>query len=64
MVDIQSATAEIMRGKKIEERRRKKKKSHDENIMLASATQGGHKNRQKFAICAPSRNFCLLYLRN
>jgi len=31
MVDIQSPTAEIRRGKKIE--RRKKKKPQDENIM-------------------------------
>jgi len=35
MVDIQSATAEIRRGKKD-----KKKKPQDENIMSASATQG------------------------
>jgi len=39
MIDIQSATAEIRRGKKIE---RRKKKPQDENIMSASATQGGH----------------------
>jgi len=31
MVDIQSSTAEIRRGKK-EERRKKKKKKQDENI--------------------------------
>ena len=37
-VDIQSETAEIRRGKKKEERQKK----HDENIMSASATQGGH----------------------
>jgi len=42
MVDIQSPTAEIRRGKK--ERRRKKKKPQGKNIMSASATQGGHKN--------------------
>jgi len=42
MVDIQSATAEIRRGKKKKER--KKKKPQDENIMSASATQGGHNN--------------------
>ena len=43
MVDIQSATAEMRRGKK-----RKKKKLQDKNIMSASATQGGHKKgRQK-----------------
>jgi len=40
MVDIQAVTAEIRRGKKIEEDR--KKKPQDENIMSASATQGGH----------------------
>jgi len=40
IVDIQSATAEIRRGKK---KRNKKNKLQDENIMSASATQGGHK---------------------
>jgi len=39
MVDIQSATAEIRRGKKIEERKRINDRA---NIMSASATQGGH----------------------
>jgi len=39
MVDIQYATAENRRGKRIEERL---KKPQDENIMSASATQGGH----------------------
>jgi len=39
MVDIQSATAEIRQGKKEEER---KKKPQCENIMSASALQGGH----------------------
>jgi len=39
MVDIQPATAEIRRGKKEE----RKKKPQDENIMSASARQGGHK---------------------
>jgi len=38
MVDIQSATAEIRRGKK----ERSKKKPQGKNIMSASATQGGH----------------------
>jgi len=44
IVDIQSTTAEIRRGKKEEERRRRRKKKNpqDENIMSASATQGGH----------------------
>jgi len=40
IVDIQSATVEIRRGKKEE---RKKKKPQGKNIMSASATQGGHK---------------------
>jgi len=39
MVDIQSATAEIRRGKK--ERKKERKKQH-KNIMSASAMQGGH----------------------
>jgi len=38
MVDIQSPTAEIRRGKK-----KRKKKPQGKNIMSASATQGGHK---------------------
>ena len=38
MVDIQSATAEIRRGKKED-----RKKKQDKNIMSASPTQGGHK---------------------
>ena len=41
MVGIQSPTAEIRRGNKKEER---KKRPQDENIMTASATQGGHNN--------------------
>jgi len=39
MVDIQSPTAEIRRGKKD---RKKKKKPQGKNIMSASAMQGGH----------------------
>jgi len=31
--------------------------------MSASAVQGGHKNRDKFAIYAPSHNFVGIYLR-
>jgi len=41
MVDIQSPTAEIRRGKKKKEER--KKKPQGKNIMSASATQGGDK---------------------
>jgi len=40
MVDIQSATSEIRRGKK--KKKKKKKKPQGKNIMSASATQGGH----------------------
>jgi len=40
MLDIQSPTAEIKRGKK-----RKKKKPQGKNIMSASARQGGHNNK-------------------
>jgi len=39
VVDIQSATTEIRRGKK-----RKERKKQDKNIMSASAMQGGHNN--------------------
>jgi len=49
MVDIQSSTAEIRRGKKD---RRKKKETTGKNIMFASATQGGHnKSNLKFTWC-------------
>jgi len=41
MVDIQSATAEIRRGKKKKEKR-KKKKPPDENIMAFPIRYGGH----------------------
>jgi len=43
MVDIQSATAEIRRGKeeRKKKKKKKKKKPQDENIMSASATPGG-----------------------
>ena len=46
MVDIQSSTAEITRGKKEE----KKKKPQDENLVSASATQGSHNNRSLFCL--------------
>jgi len=38
MIDIQSATAEIKQGKK------KKEEETGQNIMSASAAQGGHNN--------------------
>jgi len=40
-VDIQSQNAEIRRGIK-KKRERRRKKPQDENIMSASATQGGY----------------------
>jgi len=43
MLNIQSATAEIRQGKKEEEDR--KKKPQDKNIISASATPGGHIDR-------------------
>jgi len=42
MADIQSATAEIRRGKKEEEEERRKK-PQDENIMVCPIPQGDHK---------------------
>jgi len=38
MVDIQSPTAEIRRGKKKKKEERKKKKKQDENIMVCPIT--------------------------
>jgi len=40
MADIQSATAEIMRGKK---KKKIERRNHGKNMMSASAMQGGHK---------------------
>jgi len=45
MVDNQSPTTEIRRGKKKE-----KKKPQDENIMSASAKQGGHSNAETYYV--------------
>jgi len=45
MADIQSATAEIRRGKK--KRKKKKNKRQDENIYGLPYTQGGHKKEIK-----------------
>jgi len=47
MVNIQSATAEIRRGK---EKDRRKKKPQGKNIMSASATQGRHNKIETPAI--------------
>jgi len=46
MVDIQSATAEIRRGKK----KNKERRNRTKNIMSASATQGGHNKDKKKTI--------------
>jgi len=40
MVDIQSAAAEIRRGKKIEE---EEERNHGKNIIACLISQGGHK---------------------
>jgi len=42
MVDIQSPTAEIRRGKKRKKKKKKKKKKQDENIMVCAITKGDH----------------------
>ena len=48
MVDMQSATAEIGRGKNKKEEEKRRKKKQDINIMFASATtQGGHNKWSK-----------------
>jgi len=44
MVDIQSAAAEIRRGKK-EEEERKKEETTGKNIMVCHITYGDHKQR-------------------
>ena len=48
MVDIQSATAEIRRGKKKERKKERERKKQNKNIMYASATQGGHKYPRRY----------------
>ena len=45
MVDIQSVTAEIRRGK----RQKEEEETTGQNIMSASATQGGHNNSTHMA---------------
>ena len=55
MVDIQSVAAEIRRGIKEKENR---KKPQGKNIMSASATQGGHKNRCCLEEMVQVNNLC------
>jgi len=45
MVDIHYPTAEIRREKE-KKKERRKKKPHCKNIMSASATQGGHNEKE------------------
>jgi len=47
MADIQSASAEIRRGKKERKVQERKKKPQGKNIMSASATQGSHNNQHE-----------------
>jgi len=42
MADIQSAAAEIRRGKKERRKKKKKNKRQDENIMVCPIPQGNH----------------------
>jgi len=58
MADIQSAAAEIRRGKKTE---RKKNKPQDENIMVCPISSGDHKkssHRPNSTFLSPSINTC------
>jgi len=59
MVDTQSPTVEIRRGKK---ERRRKKKPQGKNVMSASATQGGHKNRLALERPALLRRIAVYYI--
>ena len=45
MADIQSATAEIRRGKKRRKKERKKEVTTGKNIMVCPIPQGDHNNR-------------------
>ena len=47
MVDIQSPTAEIRRGKKEEEEEEEERKKQDENIMVCPITQGDHNHQSE-----------------
>jgi len=46
MADIQSATAEIRRGKK-EEKKERRRKPHGKNIMVCPIPYGDHKQSPK-----------------
>jgi len=45
MVDIQSAVAEIRRGKKRKKKERRRQKPQGKNIMACPITQGNHNNK-------------------
>jgi len=56
IADIQSAAAEIRRGKKEERKKERKKKPQGKNIMVCPITQGDHNE----AYCyRPSSVVCL-----
>ena len=55
MVGIQCATAEIRRGKEGRRKKERRKKPQDENIMAASAMQGG---QNKLEIRSVVRGIC------
>jgi len=44
MVNIQSPTAEIRRGKRRRRRKKERRKKQDENIMVCPITYGDHNN--------------------
>jgi len=68
MVDIQSATAEIRRGKKEDIEDEEEEETTGQNIMSASATQGGHnKDNKKYYVVIIfgrplEKQFALCYL--
>ena len=56
MVNIQSPTAEIRRGKKRkkkEEEEEEEGKKQDENIMVCPITQGDHNKRESLLLWSP-----------
>ena len=54
MADIQSAAAEIRRGKKRRRRKKKKNKRQDENLMVCSIPLGGHNKDTKSPVASAS----------
>jgi len=50
MVDIQSATAEVRRGRKRKKKKAEDRRNHRMKIMSASATQGGHNKADIYSV--------------